>query len=225
MPTTSNACSRRAWSCSRPATTSAPSTPTRPALTHRPDRADALSNLGAAYVQLGQFDDAIAAVPGGADRSIRQQHSGPDEPRRWPITSRRVPTRRSPQLKRVVASRPDAEERATCCSADCYLQTGQDQDVVALLQPREALFGDDLAYAYHARHGAAADRRRPRRTAYIDRIFGAGDSAEAHLLHGDRPPEQAGLSAGEERARTGDEAQPAAADAAFALRPRAAGRR
>jgi hypothetical protein len=32
--------------------------------------------------------------------------------------------------------------------ADCYLQTGQDQEVVALLTPRGRMFGDDLAYAY-----------------------------------------------------------------------------
>ena len=33
------------------------------ALTIQPDRADALSNLGAAYAKLGQFDDAVKRVP------------------------------------------------------------------------------------------------------------------------------------------------------------------
>ena len=37
------------------------------ALTITPDRADALSNLGAAYVRLGQYDDAHQAIRGGAE--------------------------------------------------------------------------------------------------------------------------------------------------------------
>ena len=42
------------------------------ALAILPDRADALSNLGAAYVRLGQFDDAVKQYRGGAE-------VGPDE--------------------------------------------------------------------------------------------------------------------------------------------------
>ena len=68
--------------------------------------------------------------------------------------------------------------------ADCYLQTGQDQELVALLKPREQMFGDDLAYAFllgtallHT--GDIAEGQK-----YVDRVFGAGESAEAHLLMG-----------------------------------------
>src|SRR5262249_61028677 len=68
--------------------------------------------------------------------------------------------------------------------AECYLQTGQDPEVVSLLQPRESMFGGDLAYAYvlgsallHV--GNTADGQR-----YVDRVFGAGEAAEGHLLMG-----------------------------------------
>ena len=87
------------------------------------------------------------------------------------------------QLKQVVASDPQARN-AYLVLADCYLQTGQDQEVVALLKPREPLFGNDLAYAYLLgtallRTGDAAEGQK-----HVDRVFGAGESAEAHLLMG-----------------------------------------
>ena len=47
-------------------------------------------------------------------------------------------------MKIVVATNPDAKN-AYLILADCYLQTGQDRDAVTLLQPREAMFQDDLA--------------------------------------------------------------------------------
>ncbi len=88
-----------------------------------------------------------------------------------------------PQLKQVVASDPQARN-AYLVLADCYLQTGQDKEVVALLKPREALLGSELAYAYLLgtallRTGDASEGQ-----TYVDRVFGAGESAEAHLLMG-----------------------------------------
>jgi Tfp pilus assembly protein PilF len=88
-----------------------------------------------------------------------------------------------PQLKRIVSSDPDAKA-AYLILADCYRQTGQEQEVVSLLQPRAAMFGDDLAYAYLLgtalfQTGNTTDGQR-----YVDRVFSAGDSAEGHLLMG-----------------------------------------
>jgi tetratricopeptide (TPR) repeat protein len=88
-----------------------------------------------------------------------------------------------PQLKRIVASAPGAKN-AYLLLADCYLQTGQDQELISLLKPREQMFGNDLAYAYllgtallHGDDVAEGQK-------YVDRVFGAGESAEAHLLMG-----------------------------------------
>ena len=68
--------------------------------------------------------------------------------------------------------------------ADCYLQTGQANEVVSLLQPREQMFGADLAFAYVLGTALLDLQRTDEGQAYVDRIFGAGESAEARLLMG-----------------------------------------
>lgn len=150
-------------------------------LTISPDRADVLSNLGAAFVRLGQFDDAIeqykeALKHDGMNAGVRLNLA-------LAFYKSARPQQAIPQLKRVLASDPDARN-AYLILADCYLQMGQDQEVVLLLKPREQMFVDDLAYAYllgtallHA--GDVVEGQK-----YVDRVFGAGESAEAHLLLG-----------------------------------------
>jgi tetratricopeptide (TPR) repeat protein len=151
------------------------------ALQLNPDRPEALSNLGAAYVRLGQFDDAIrqyeAAVkldPTSADVRLNLALAYYKSAR---------PNEAVPQLKRVLASDPGARN-AYLLLADCYLQSGEEQEVVTLLKPRASLFDNDLAYAYLLgmallRTGEIEEGQR-----HVDRIFGAGESAEAHLLMG-----------------------------------------
>jgi protein O-GlcNAc transferase len=151
------------------------------ALTIAPNNADVLSNLGAAYVRLGQFDDAIAqyemALKSDPDSSTVRLNLA------LAYYKSGRPNQAIPQLKRVLASDPEAKN-AYLVLADCYLQTGQDQELVALLKPRERMFGNDLAFAYllgtallHVDDAAEGQK-------YVDRIFGAGESAEAHLLMG-----------------------------------------
>ena len=115
------------------------------ALTILPDRADALSNLGAAYVRLGQYDDAIKHYD-AALKSDPMSHTVRLNLALAYYKSAR-PQLAIPQLKRVLASDPEARN-AYLVLADCYLQTGQDQEVVSLLQPREQMFGNDPGYAY-----------------------------------------------------------------------------
>ena len=151
------------------------------ALTIVPDRADALSNLGAAYVRLGQFDDAVRQYEAALERDPVNNAIRLNLALAYYKSAR--PHEAIPQLKRVIASEPDAKN-AYLVLADCYLQTGQDQELIALLRPREQMFGNDLAYAYllgtallHADETAEGQK-------YVDRVFGAGESAEAHLLLG-----------------------------------------
>ena len=151
------------------------------ALTIAPDRADALSNLGAAYVRLGQFDDAVAQYQAAlkvdpANNTVRLNLA-------LAYYKSARPNEAIPQLKRVVASDPEVRN-AYLVLADCYLQTGQDQDVVSLLKPRGSMFGDDLAYAYLLGTALLRVEDTVEGQKYIDRIFGAGESAEAHLLMG-----------------------------------------
>jgi tetratricopeptide (TPR) repeat protein len=146
-----------------------------------PDRADALSNLGAAYVRLGQYDDAIkqyeaALKADGLNANIRLNLA-------LAYYKSARPNQAIPQLKRVVASEPEARN-AYLVLADCYLQTGQDKEVVALLQPREQMFERDLAYSYLLGTALLQMNELAEGQKYVDRVFGAGESAEAHLLMG-----------------------------------------
>jgi Tfp pilus assembly protein PilF len=88
-----------------------------------------------------------------------------------------------PQLKRVLSSDPQAKS-AYLILADCYRQTGQEQEVVSLLQPRAAMFGDDLSYAFLLGTALFQVGNIDEGQRYVDRVFGAGESAEGHLLMG-----------------------------------------
>ena len=151
------------------------------ALAISPDRADALSNLGAAYVRLGQFDDAIqqyeaalktdpASTPFRLNLALAYYKSA-------------RPHEAIPHLRRVLSSDPDAKA-AYLVLADCYLQTGEDGAAVDLLLPREQAFEGDLAYSYLLGTALLNVGRIDDGQKYVDRIFGAGESAEAHLLMG-----------------------------------------
>lgn len=151
------------------------------ALTISPDRADALSNLGAAYVRIGQFDDAIAQYEAALKSDSTNGTVRLNLALAYYKSAR--PNQAVAQLKRVVASDPEARN-AYLVLADCYLQTGQDQELIALLKPRERMFGNDLAYAYLLGTALLHIDAAVEGQKYIDRIFGAGESAEAHLLMG-----------------------------------------
>src|SRR5688572_11356855 len=110
-----------------------------------PDRVDALSNLGAAYVRLGQYEDAIAqyqaALKSDPSSAVVRLNLG------LAYYKSARPNDAIPQLRRVISSEPSAKN-AYLVLADCYLQTGQENELIALLRPREEMFGADLAYAY-----------------------------------------------------------------------------
>jgi tetratricopeptide (TPR) repeat protein len=151
------------------------------ALAIQPDRADALSNLGAAYVRLGQYDDAIkqyelALKSDPASTAIRLNLA-------LAYYKSARPNQAIPQLKRVVSSDPQAKG-AYLLLADCYLQTGQAKDAASLLRPREPMFGDDLSFAYLLGTALVSIDETVDGQKYVDRVFRAGESAEAHLLMG-----------------------------------------
>jgi protein O-GlcNAc transferase len=151
------------------------------ALALRPDRADALSNLGAAYVRLGQYEDAIlqyltALKSDPANAAVRLNLA-------LAYYKSARPNDAIPQLRQVVSSDPSIRN-AYLLLADCYLQTGQDEEVVSLLKPRGPMFEQDLAFAYLLGTALLNTGRGDEGQRYIDRIFAVGDSAEGHLLMG-----------------------------------------
>lgn len=146
-----------------------------------PDRGDALSNLGAAYVRLGQYDDAIrqyllALKLDPAHTAIRLNLA-------LAYYKSARPQLAIPELRRVVASEPEAKN-AYLILAECYLQTGQDSEVVSLLKPRAQLFGNDPAYAFLLGTALLHMNDVIDGQKYVNVVFGAGESAEAHLLMG-----------------------------------------
>jgi tetratricopeptide (TPR) repeat protein len=151
------------------------------ALAIDPARADALSNLGAAYVRLGQFDDAIKQYEEALKHDAMNNAVRLNLALAYYKSAR--PQEAIPQLKRVLSSDPESKN-AYLILADCYLQTGQDQQVVALLKPREAMFEGDLAYAYLLGTALLYTGDTVEGQKYAERVFGAGESAEAHLLMG-----------------------------------------
>jgi len=151
------------------------------ALTIDPKRVDALSNLGAAYVHLGQFEDAIAQYNAalaidGADATVRMNLA-------LAYYKSARPNEAVAPLKAVVAAAPETRN-AYLILGDCYLQTGRPQEAVALLKPREPLFEGDLAFAYVLGTALLQTNDERQGQVYIDQIFKAGESAEAHLLMG-----------------------------------------
>ena len=151
------------------------------ALTLLPDRPDALSNLGAAYIALGQYDDAVAQYLAALKVDPVNNAARLNLALAYYKAGRLNDA--IPQLKRVLSSDPEARA-AYLVLADCYLQTGQEQEVVTLLQPREQMFGTDLGYAYILGTALLRFQKIEEGQRYVDRIFGAGESAEAHLLMG-----------------------------------------
>jgi len=151
------------------------------ALAVQPDRGDAHSNLGAAYAKLGQFDDAVKEYDAALKLDPGNTQIRMNLALAYYKSAR--PNDAILQLKRVLSSDPDAKP-AYLILADCYLQTGQEREIVPLLRPRESLFGGDLSYAFilgtallHL--GEMADGQQ-----YVDRVFRAGETAEGHLLMG-----------------------------------------
>jgi tetratricopeptide (TPR) repeat protein len=146
-----------------------------------PGRADALSNLGAAYVRLGQYDDAVKHYDAALASEPMNGAVRLNLALAYYKSAR--PQLAIPHLKRVLASDPEAKS-AFLVLADCYLQTGQEREAIALLKPREQMFGADLAYAYVLGTALLRVDELVEGQKYVDRIFGAGASAEAHLLMG-----------------------------------------
>jgi tetratricopeptide (TPR) repeat protein len=149
------------------------------ALKLEPENAGAHSNLGAALVRLGRYDQAIThyrkAIAIDPSNGLFQFNLALAE-----YKSSDIPTAAT-ELKHVVDTDKN-NPNARVLLGDCYLQMGRFQDVVDLLSPLEAELGDDRAFAYvlgsalvETDHGKDAER-------VIDRIFRGGESAEGHLL-------------------------------------------
>jgi tetratricopeptide (TPR) repeat protein len=149
-------------------------------LKHTPDRIDARSNLGAAYVRLGRYTEAVdqynrALAIDPANASVRFNLG------LALYKSARIRDAAA-ELARVVTADP-ANNAAALVLADCELQMGESKKVIELLAPREGTLANDRAYVYMLGTALIRDGQVDRGRVVIDRLF-REDSAETHLLLG-----------------------------------------
>lgn len=151
------------------------------ALRAEPNHPGVRSNLGAAYVRLGKYDEAIEQYR----EALRIDAANPTV--RFNLGLAYYKAAQLPQaiaaFEAVLVSDPD-NASAVVLLGDALLQSGQFQRVIEVLTPREAQFAEDLAFGYVLGTALLRTEQRDRAQAYLDRIFKAGPSPEAHLLMG-----------------------------------------
>jgi tetratricopeptide (TPR) repeat protein len=151
------------------------------AIEKQPRRVAARSNLGAVYVRLGRFEDAIAQYQ--AALKIEPGNAAV----RFNLALALYKTTRireaAEELTRVTTVEP-RNRNAVVLLADCQLQMGQYGQVVGLLSPREAELGDDRLFTYLLGTALIHQDDLTRGQRLIDRLLRDPNSAEAHLLLG-----------------------------------------
>jgi tetratricopeptide (TPR) repeat protein len=150
-------------------------------LAKEPDRIDARSNLGAAYVHLGRYGDAVEQY--GKALGVDPYNTKIRFNLALALYKAASIAEAADELKRVV-DRDPRNKSARLLLADCFLQMGQDGQVVSLLSGRDAEFGDDRLFSYLLGNALLRRDEAQLGQAYIDRLFKGGDTAEARLLMG-----------------------------------------
>jgi len=147
----------------------------------QPNRIEARSNLGAAFMKLGRLDDAIAqyrkALAVRPDMANVRLNLG------LAFYKADRLEEAAPEFEAVLKSTPK-QPAATLLLADCRLRTGDTQAVIDLLTPLEAELGGDRLFNYLLGTALLERDQVERGQQVIDRLFRAGDSAEVHLLLG-----------------------------------------
>jgi tetratricopeptide (TPR) repeat protein len=151
------------------------------ALEKDPARFDARSNLGAAYAQLGRYDEAAKHY-----RTVLDKVPGQVQVRFNLALSLYKAGRlqeAAEQLERVAQQEP-GNRNAVLLLANCRAQAGDHARVIELLSPREADFKDDRLFAYLMGSALLARNELMRGQVYIERLFKGGETPEAHVLMG-----------------------------------------
>jgi tetratricopeptide (TPR) repeat protein len=139
------------------------------------------SNLGAAYVKLGKYDEAIRQY----QQALAIDAANPAF--RFNLALAYYKAARLPEaieaFQATLAVNPD-NKAAVLLLGDALLQTGRFPQVIEILTPHDSQFQSDLGFAYVLGTALLRTGDRDRGQVYLDRIFKAGESAEAHLLMG-----------------------------------------
>ncbi len=146
-----------------------------------PARPDVRSNLGAAYIALGRFEDgikeyktAIAAEPANPLFHFNLGLAYYKAARHEEAVT---------EFDQVLKLAP-TNTKAMLLEADSLLQLGKDAEVIALLSPHQNEFPTDVAFAYVLGMAMVRSGQVEQGQVFVDRIFKAGESPEGHLLMG-----------------------------------------
>ncbi len=192
------------------------------ALAIAPDRADVLSNLGAAYVRLGQSRRCHRAVRAGAEGGSGQ-HGHPPEPgaRLLQVGAAASGHPRAQARRGVGARSPERVSRAGgVLPADRPGQRSRGAAEAARAAVRER-----PGVRLPARDGAAPHERDHRGTEVRERRVRSRRIGRGAPPHGDGVPQPAGFSRREGRARGRGQAQSTTPHGAVVVRAFAAGAR
>ncbi len=145
----------------------------------RPDIVEAHANLGAALSHLRRFDEAIAeyelALAGAPDNLQIRANLALAYYKAGRID-------RAATEFETLHNRAPQEKRFTLLLADCWLQQGENRKAIALLDPLDPQYGDDLTFSYLYGTALMRDNRMQRGQEIMDRILKNGDSAQARVL-------------------------------------------
>ena len=150
-------------------------------LARYPGRVDVRSNLGAALVQLGRFEEAIAEYK----RALADDSRNAAIRFNLALAFYKAANfaEATDELKQVVTAQPE-NANAVLLLADCQLRLGADRQVIELLTPLDAKFGGNPVFNYLLGMALIYDQQLEKGQVLIDRILRGGDSAEVRVLLG-----------------------------------------
>ncbi len=152
-------------------------------VTNQPARIDARSNLGAVYVRMGRFGDAIAQYR----EALRMAPPEFAPKLRLNLAlayykSSQIPAAAA-ELEPLQAADPGNLNLALLL-ADCRLRMGEFQKAIDVAAPLESTHQDDAALNYVLGMALIRSGRIVEGQVRVDRILRRGDSAEGHFLLG-----------------------------------------
>src|SRR6202050_2626608 len=146
-----------------------------------PDAAAIHSNLGAALVGLGRFEEALPEYKTALKQSPKLASARLNLALAYYKMGRIDDA--VTELEKVYVEEP-ANHQAVLLLADCYLRMAREDDVIRVLEPEEQKYPDDMAVAYMLGTALIRQKRVEEGEVLVDRILRNGDSAGAHLMMG-----------------------------------------